>query len=277
MPEGCDTHSNGSTLECEQVYYCAMCDSSSSSGNNTTLAAEEETPGSRNLIVNPSGEEGSTISIRGWQHRSNGRWKVEPMDILVDDDGITRFNYVSNFQWCVMTQTIPLHRYIRTPSSSTTNNTALRIEISAKYMGRTDCPSVFRMEVRVTNIRREVIYQSSTSTLPAPVDFWEKATLTIDVGVDVDADNNDAAHEVIMIVYGKDSRFWEGNFGSKVCHCSVRVLGTEEELREIILPEDINNIQAQHERRPNYIYLRERIVDMFLPVLLIICFWLISE
>mmetsp|Transcript_23692 Transcript_23692/g.51169 ORF Transcript_23692/g.51169 Transcript_23692/m.51169 type:complete len:513 (+) Transcript_23692:838-2376(+) len=267
MPEGCDKHSNGSTLECEQVYYCVMCDSSSSLGAAAAAAEEEEIPGSRNLIVNPSGEEGS-ISTRGWQHPSNGRWKVEPMGIPVDD-GITRFNYVSNFQRCVMTQTIPLHRYVRTPSSTSTN-TALRIEISAKYMGRTDCPSVFRMEARVANIRRELIHQSSTSTLEAPAGFWEKATLTID-GVDMNV-----AHEVTMIVYGKDSRFWRGDYGSKVCHCSVRILGTEEELREIFLPEYINT-QAQHERRSNYMYIRERIVDIFLPVLLIIFFWLISE
>jgi len=124
------------------------------------------------------------------------------------------------------------------------------------------------MEAVVTNSRRGVIHRTSTPQLNAPAGYWEKAMLTIDpMG---------GAHEVTMILYGKDSRFWQGNFGSKVCHCSVRVLGTDEELREMLLPEQ-NNIQAQHQRHPNHTYFRERAFDVFLPVLLIIFFWLISE
>jgi len=68
-----------------------------------------------------------------------------------------------------------------------------------------------------------------TSKLSAPAGFWEKATLTIDPVI--------GAHEVSMIVYGKDERFWSGNFGSKVCHCSVRVLCDEDELGNILIGE----------------------------------------
>ena len=68
-----------------------------------------------------------------------------------------------------------------------------------------------------------------TPELTAPAGFWEKATLTIDPV--------NGTHEVTMIVYGKDSNFWAGNFGSKVCHCSIRVLCEEGELGNILTGE----------------------------------------
>ena len=143
------------------------------------------------------------------------------MEIPVDDN--TRSNFVSSFQWCIMSQTVSLHQHVRDSSMAS-------LEISAKFMGRTDCPSVFKMEAIVTNSQGRVIHRTSTSQLVAPADFWEKTTLTIDPV--------DGAHEVTMIVCGKDARFWRGNYGSKVCHCSVRVLGTTEELENILLPEE---------------------------------------
>ena len=79
--------------------------------------------------------------------------------------------------------------------------------------------------------RRRLLRRAGTSPQTAPADFWERASLVIDP--------IDGAHEVIMIVHGKDSRFWHGNYGSKVCHCSVRVLGSEEELQNILWPGEI--------------------------------------
>jgi hypothetical protein len=104
-----------------------------------------------------------------------------------------------------------------------------RLEISAKFMGRTDCPSIFKLQAVVMNSEKRVIHQSSTSLLTSPADFWEKASLIIEPV--------EGAHEVAMIVCGKDERFWQGNFGSKICHCSIRVLGSQEELQNIIIPE----------------------------------------
>ena len=48
-------------------------------------------------------------------------------------------------------------------------------------------------------------------------------------------ENVEGAHKLIMAVRGKDCQFWAGNFGSKVCHCSVRVLGSQEELDENLI------------------------------------------
>jgi hypothetical protein len=194
-PEGCDKHKDGE----EQVYYCAAC------MTDTMRTGEQQSPGSRNLIVNPSGEDGT----RGWNLRpvqfTNVTWRVERMEVPVDD--LTSTNFVSSFHWCVMTQTVPLHRFLNNPSQ-------VRIEASAKFMGRTDCPSVFKLEVLATDARNRVLHRTSTPVLTSPVDFWERAVLVLEP--------LDGLHEVILVVCGKDSRFWQGDYGSKVCQCSIR-------------------------------------------------------
>jgi hypothetical protein len=162
-----------------------------------------------------SGEQGN----RGWrQVGMNPMWKVENTEVKVDP--YTQTNFVSSYNWAGMMQTVPLHEFIWDPSS-------VRIEVSSKFMGRTDCPSVFFMESIVTNSSGRVLHRVDTSELTAPADFWEKATLTIDPV--------NGAYEVSMIVYGKDGRFWAGNFGSKVCHCSIRVLCEEGQLEDILV------------------------------------------
>jgi hypothetical protein len=203
------THSNGPSRDCEQVYFCAWCESSSARHDFV------ESAGSRNFIVNHSGEQGN----RGWrQVGMNPMWKVENTEVKVDQH--TQTNFVSSYNWAGMMQTVPLHEFVRDPSS-------VRIEVSSKFMGRTDCPSVFFMEAIVTNSSGRVLHRVDTSELTAPADFWEKSTLTIDPV--------NGAHEVSMIVYGKDGRFWAGNFGSKVCHCSIRVLCEEGQLEDILV------------------------------------------
>jgi hypothetical protein len=64
--------------------------------------------------------------------------------------------------------------------------------------------------------------------LDAPADFWERTSLRLEP--------TPGAHEVVLVVYGKDRRFWQGPFGSKVADCSVRVLCSEEELDVLLLP-----------------------------------------
>ncbi|KAL3792446.1 hypothetical protein HJC23_001564 [Cyclotella cryptica] len=208
--DGFDAHNNGESLDCEQVYYCACCLT-----DTTRNASLEESPGSRNLIVNPSGEQGT----RGWTlNPGHCRWKVESMEVPIDSN--TRTNFVSSYSWCIMYQTVPVHRFVRTPSQ-------VRIEASAKFMGRTDCPSVFRMEVIATDAGRRILRRIQTDTLNSPVDFWEKACLILEPV--------EGLHQVTLSVSGKDSRFWRGDYGSKVCHCSIRVLGTEEELEGVLI------------------------------------------
>mmetsp|Transcript_32231 Transcript_32231/g.63810 ORF Transcript_32231/g.63810 Transcript_32231/m.63810 type:complete len:580 (+) Transcript_32231:2-1741(+) len=210
-PEGRSTHSNGPSKESEQVYHCAIC---SSGGDGLPL----EMPGSRNFVKNPSGEEG----LAHWTQQSRSHtWAVEQSDIPPDAD--TSSNFVSTYEWCVMRQEVPLHRYVTDPSVA-------RVEISASYMGRTDCPSVFGIEALLFDSGRNELRRAGSSLLEAPVDSWERATVVFEP--------EPGLHTIVVVVYGKDRRFWQGTFGSKVANCSVRVLGEEGVLRDMLLPPD---------------------------------------
>jgi len=122
-------------------------------------------PGSRNFLSNPSGERGTT----GWgvmrQQRRGGRpfqrWQVEDMETPVD--GVTTTNFVSSFSWSVMAQTVQLGEVLIDPSRA-------RIEVSAKFMGRTDCPSVFCLDSVLTDAAGAVLRRETTGQRDAPAD-----------------------------------------------------------------------------------------------------------
>ena len=121
-----------------------------------------------------------------------------------------------------MGQAVPLHHFVRDPSQ-------VRIEASAKYMARTDCASVFRMELILLDRNRRPIARHRTGQLEAPADFWERASLTVESTPD--------AFEAMVIVYGKDVPFWAGYYGSKVTDIQLRILGSPQELNQVMIPE----------------------------------------
>ena len=227
-PAGQERHSNGPGVENEQVYRCAWCDS-----DPTTTTGTAREPGSRNFITNPSGQEG----MRGWrQLNPRMAWEVERdanNAVVVESYAQERSNgrsssssivttcFVSSYDWCVMAQQVPLHRYVADPAS-------VRIEVSAQYTGRTDCPSVFRMEVVLLDGRNREIGRKGTDDLDAPQDAWERTSVIVEPTAGLDS--------VVMIVYGKDRPFWQGRYGSKVADCCVRVLCSEEELANVLVP-----------------------------------------
>mmetsp|Transcript_2940 Transcript_2940/g.4423 ORF Transcript_2940/g.4423 Transcript_2940/m.4423 type:complete len:511 (+) Transcript_2940:79-1611(+) len=252
-PKDQDHHLNGPEVSCEQVYYCAVCESSS--------VIPQEAPGSQNFIQNPSGQ----LGLQGWQSMSRGRfsWKVETSEIPASEHSTT--NFVSSYQWCVMGQRISLVELVRDPSS-------VQIEVSAKFMGRTDCPSVFMMEAIVLNRQQQPIQRAQTGPMNAPVDFWETARLVVGP--------IPGAHEVIMVIRGKDERFWQGDFGSKAANCSVRILGSQEELDTILLssPANQQNPPPRRNRRGRIDYdaLRNKWLDIFAPLILLLFLLLLS-
>lgn len=215
-PRGCTHHNNGSTAASEQIYHCAACESSLSQFQYHVEA------GSRNLIGNHSGQNG----FEGWQ---NGRprfmqWQIEESEIPASSSSST--NFVSSYYWCVMSVRVPIHKHVRQPSLA-------RIEVSCKYMGRTDCPSVFRMVAIVLDSYDNELYRVETDTLDTAADHWERVSLILEPRVGL--------HDVIVFFLGKDKNFWQGTFGAKVAECSVRVLCSEEELDAIMLPEQEAN------------------------------------
>jgi len=214
-PDDRTHHSNGASKDSEQTYGCAWCQSVS----NQQQHAEE--PGSHNLLRNPSGQ----TRLQRWrQLNPRMSWTVEQSVIPVDSSTTT--NFVSSFQRCAMSQVLNLSQILK-------NHRTATFEVSARYMGRTDCPSVFQLEAVLMDRNQLPLQKLATETLQAPSDCWERATLIFD------RVSLPQAQYLNITVTGKDSRFWQGCFGSKVANCSVRVMGTPEELAQVMLTNKI--------------------------------------
>jgi hypothetical protein len=195
-PNNQTQHDNGSSSNSEQVYGCAWCQSSLQRSQSV------EEPGSHNLLTNSSGQN----LLQGWR-QLNPRisWQVERSDLPVNAHTTT--NFVSSFMACIMCQTLDLSQVLVRSNNDSTIPTTSRLEVSARYMGRTDCPSVFRLEAILLNENQ------------VPLHYWERASLILE-GVSIPD-----ARYLSVVVIGKDTRFWQGPFGSKVADCSVRILG----------------------------------------------------
>ncbi len=243
-------HSNGSSHDCEQVYSCALCDSIGNSAGSTSslrdpLAIEA---GSRNFILNPNGENG----LNGWDRLNRYRvWSIEQHSeqpdippllqtpILGRDDRppITT-NFVSTFQHCAIHQVVDLNKELRLGETNENIPRTVRIEVSARYTGRTDCPSVFALHA---TLREGQVGPSPppqhkfSGTLDAPPGvYWERASHEFEL----DTTGNTWRRPMIaVVVMGKDKRFWAGNFGSKVADITVRVVGLNaEEMEALVKP-----------------------------------------
>jgi hypothetical protein len=118
-----------------------------------------------------------------------------------------------------MSQSVRIVQYVTNPDTVT-------IEVSARFRGRHDCPSVFRLLVTRKNGLGHTIEQRDTGDMTAPVDAWERTSLILSPMV--------GTHTITMTIFGQDRQFWAGNFGSKAKDCSVRVLG--DYLDGILLP-----------------------------------------
>jgi hypothetical protein len=169
-------------------------------------------------------------------------------------------NFVSSFMDCGMEQTVDLSEVLRLNSNSNNNQGHLsrgaHIEVSARYTGRTDCPSVFALQAILWNddptarqrersnnnrhhqrrIRPTTLPQElSSGILEAPPGvYWERTSL--EFALDTITSGTEWNHPMVTVrVFGKDRRFWQGNFGSKVADITVRVVGgTAEEIDALV-------------------------------------------
>lgn len=249
-PNNTTHHCNGSSpADCEQVYSCVFCDSNASRGHFYYTE-----PGSYNLITNPSGQRG----LHGWsQLNPRMAWEVELSELPVNADTTT--NFVSSFQDCIMLQRVNLLEILRDTAADRIE--PIRFEVSARYMGRTDCPSIFRMQATIgwsqsaasTSLdARNIVDRKVTDTLEAPPDYWERACLELQLDPSRLRTGPQQPPErqlgLYVVVMGKDRRFWQGRFGSKVADISVRVLGTPEQLEGILSPA-VLVLGPQHEQQ----------------------------
>jgi hypothetical protein len=158
-------------------------------------------------------------------------------------------NFVSSFLDCAMAQTVDLGKVLKlgnnhpaNASNNNNNNTiprVIRIEVSARYTGRTDCPSVFGLQAILSESESSALRAArnqprrlSSGTLEAPPGvYWERTSLEFQLDP-----TEWTAPVVTVIVLGKDRRFWRGAFGSKVADITLRVVGaTAEELDALLV------------------------------------------
>mmetsp|Transcript_28433 Transcript_28433/g.30609 ORF Transcript_28433/g.30609 Transcript_28433/m.30609 type:complete len:246 (+) Transcript_28433:80-817(+) len=143
-------------------------------------------------------------------------------------------------------------------TGTATNDTIIPIEISARYTGRDDCPSVIMLQAvvsdhtttettataRTGNRQFRHGEGATTGILEAPPgNYWERTPpLVFRVSLHELQASYRTGHRpsVTVIVYGKDTQFWQGNFGSKVAEISVRILGNAEFLTSIVRPVDVD-------------------------------------
>ena len=249
-------HSNGRTSQSEQVYGCAWCQSTD---------RFQEPPGSCNLLHNPSGQ----LQLQGWKQLSpRMSWVVETSEIPVN--AATTTNFVSSYMPCIMVQTLDLSTVFQTPPVNHV------LEVSARYMRRTDCPSKFCLKAVLLDAQQNVIDQKSTPTLEPPPDYWERAELLF-------ATTSNARY-LSVIVMGQDAKFWRGNYGSKVTEISVRLLGVPEEIqRFLIAPTTNTNTNNTSTNQPVQVrpggdgQIRAVVVENLLPIVsLLILAWLLK-
>ena len=209
MPDGEARHRNGAGGECELLLECAMCESGE---------AEEEERGT-NMVYNASGREG----MDGWESM-DGRWRVEH-----GASGEGSVNFVSGCTWCEMGQAVDLRRFVREPGQ-------VRVEVSARYMGRWDCPSTFRLTAGLYDEEGRQVAREQSEMLAAPAECWEDFRVVFAA--------REGVRYVTIVVGGKDDRFWAGDYGAKVSECAVRVLGGAEERGEMG-PEEVAAAQVE--------------------------------
>lgn len=228
FPTGKNHHENGPGVQNEQLLHCAQCASTpttaaharngdGTAGNSMESATERlmmdlHLRRSPNMVFNPDGALGTT----GWFHQEDRfrPWSTEPIGGIPIHNCTT--NFVSTFVWCNAVQLIDLGKFLHHPGQ-------FKIEVTSRYTARTDCPSVYRMIVKVLVSRGPTLRVAKgydTEVLSAPQDHWALAKIVTEPVAN--------ATHLVVEHYGKDEKFWRGWFGSKFTRCEARVLYEED-------------------------------------------------
>lgn len=194
LPHGVARHVNDQGVQGELLLRCGVC--ASSPGGTVALRAQR---GSSNMLFNPDGAH----ERRGWDGKG---WKVETSEVPF---GSSLTNFVSSHYMGYMSQTVDLSTFVRRPD-------AVRIEVSARYLRRTDCPAEFSLHAALYDRFLNRVAQFATPKLDAPAEFWEYVHHVFEPTA--------RARYAVISVHGRDKRFWNGWYGAKVVGCSVRVL-----------------------------------------------------
>lgn len=222
-PPNSPVHSNGRTYQSEQVYSCAWCQSTDHT---------QEPPGSYNLLHNSSGQH----RLQGWKQLNRRMsWVVETSEIPVN--ATTKTNFVSSYEPCIMEQTLDLSKVFHTLPVDRV------LEVSARYMRRSDCRAKFSLKAVLLDGQQRVINQKSTPAIEPPPDYWERAELLFST--------TSNTRYLSVIVMGQDAQYWRGNYGSKVTEISVRLLGVPDEIEPFLIAPPNNSRPATNTNTNN--------------------------
>jgi hypothetical protein len=156
---------------------------------------------------------------------------VETSDLYVNADTTT--NFVASYKPCIMFRVLRLHQVLKCfGSNDNLPPHPVRLRISAWYMGRTDCPSEFRLEATLLDdvagrLAHKILRHVETTTLESPSNHWERASLEMEIPTDWLLSRSGRPKLLLCVtVYGKDRMNRKGNYGCKVADISVRILGS---------------------------------------------------
>eukprot|EP00171_Calliarthron_tuberculosum_P019875 IDg19875t1 len=145
-----DHHENGTSHSCEQVVRCTLC----ASDPLGVGLRETDANTSPNLIFNGDASHMS----RGWTARHpDSVWNIEQSEVLFRNG--TK-NFVCSYHWASMAQVVDLRSFLAHPALA-------RLQVSARFMARTDCPSVFTLAAALYDANSRKIERMTTGVLNA--------------------------------------------------------------------------------------------------------------
>jgi hypothetical protein len=165
-------------------------------------------PGFTNLVQNPCGLQG----FEHWTKNNGGNgWAIEDWPEYRGNKSA----FVSSYGWCSLTQTI----HLKQPTSRKTLLIA-----GAVMCGRIDCGSVG--EVRVKFSSTQLSTDQVRTLEEGRLGSWSFFPTRIAVCSEVPA----GTREMQLEVRGKDTKFWQGNYGARFLHVFLHVLPIPSEL-----------------------------------------------
>ncbi|KAG8568448.1 hypothetical protein GDO81_014005 [Engystomops pustulosus] len=164
----------------------------------------------KNLIKNPSGEEG----LNNWQDVVNGGdgWVVKS-DFEHPKYPYPMKFFIASFQQCSKTQVIDL---LKAGYTKEVLDAQPNIAVSDWYATRADCESSYELQVQLLSETREVIGEFSIKYKILSKDGanWNQVSHTF-------KKYGPGVRFVKFTHGGKDSRNWKGSYGIQVSNSSV--------------------------------------------------------
>ncbi|XP_066493986.1 F-box only protein 2 isoform X2 [Tiliqua scincoides] len=172
----------------------------------------------RNLIKNPSGEEG----LDYWVNVENGGdgWKIEdlPGDFGKEfpTDEVQKY-FVSSFEWCRKAQVIDLRA--EGYWEELMDTTQPKIVVKDWYAARCDAGCLYDLSVTLMSESEDVVAEYTSDTVAVPQDNegeWTEVTHTF-------TDYGPGVRFIRFEHGGQDTVFWKGWYGARVTHSQVTI------------------------------------------------------